>query len=311
MNRRGFIGGSDVAALVCGLGLDVWLRKTGRAYEFGGNAATELGNAFEDPVAKLYSKVTGNRVRRRPGAISHPDHPWAVGHIDRQIVGVPGLRALLEVKCSSRDGWGPSGSTEIPDWVLAQAQWYAGIGRFDEAHIAALLWGGYGAADFRTYTIPADPELFDFLLAEASQFWRGNVEADVPPAPQSSAEASRLWSRAKAGARVVVGAEVVDAIRQLEEVKARLKLVEAERDALELRAKVAFQFIDESGAMQSADHLVTADGEVVATWKEQTSNRLDIGALRAARPEIAEEFTREQKSRVLRVSRTCSALKQE
>ena len=48
---------------------------------------------------------------------------------------------------------------------------------------------------------------------------------------------------------------------------------------------------------------ITHQGIRLATWKSQTSNRLDSTRLRAERPDIAAEYTKTTESRVLRLSK--------
>ena len=291
-DRSTGLGGSDMAA-VLGIvkkrsPLDLYLEKVGEVEPFAGNDATDLGSEFEDKVAELYARRTGRRVRRDRREYRHPHHPWAMAHLDRRIVGV---RDILEIKCSSVDGWGDEGTDQVPEPILPQVHHYLGITGADSCDIAALLWGGYGPPKLQVYTVPRDDEMVAILLEEGERFWREHVLARVPPDPKTSEQANRRWSHVVAGKSVTATGEVLRAIDDLEGVKAQQKQLEGRRDELELFIK---QFLQDGEAIVEA-------GQVHATWKAQTSRRFDVTRFKAEHAELAEEYHSESTYRVLRI----------
>lgn len=295
IDRTTGLGGSDMAAV---LGIDRWrspldlyLEKVGETPGFEGNEATELGDEFEDKVAILYAKRTGNRVRRDRREHRHPEHPWAMAHVDRQVVGQP---RILEIKCSSASGWGEEGTDQIPESMLPQVHHYLGITGAEVCDVAALLWGGYGPPRLQLFEVPRDDEMVALLFAAGDQFWQEHVLARVPPDPRTSQEASTRWRRAVAGACVEASDDVLRAIAALEDVKQREKALKEERDGYELELK---------RTLQDSEAIVDEQGKPLITWKAQTSRRFDVTRFKNEHPELALKFQTASSFRVLRTSK--------
>src|SRR5450830_1466122 len=110
--RRGGIGSSDAAAAV-GLNpyqsqLELWMIKTGRGHLLPAVDESETsplywGTLLEPIVAAHYTKRTGNRVRKVNAVLQHPDHPWMLANIDREVVGCPDVQ-ILECKTAGYHG---------------------------------------------------------------------------------------------------------------------------------------------------------------------------------------------------------------
>lgn len=295
MDRTAGLGGSDMPVLLRLVSykdpLDLYLEKVGEAPSFEGNEATELGSAFEDQVARLYSKRTGNRVRRNNRTLVHPDHPWATAHIDRDIVGQP---KILEIKCSSADGWGEPGTDQVPFHVLPQVHHYLGITGAEACDVAALLWGGYGPPRLQVYTVPRDEEMLGILLEEGERFWSEHVVPRIPPPPESSAAANRRWRQATTGKSVPATSRTIPLVAELEACKAEAKLLSDRRDAVELELKTA---------IEDAEAIVDEQGKPLVTWKLQTSKRFDVKQFRQVHPDLHDEFLAESAYRVLRLTK--------
>jgi putative phage-type endonuclease len=105
--RKNGIGSSDAAAAV-GLNpyqsmLELWLIKTGRDTDLpkidpnDDSHPTYWGMLLEPFVAEYYTRHTGHRVRKVNAVLQHPEHPWMLANIDREIVGAPDVQ-ILECK---------------------------------------------------------------------------------------------------------------------------------------------------------------------------------------------------------------------
>ena len=81
-------------------------------------------------------------------------------------------------------------------------------------------------------------------------------------------------------------------IEDLKGFKADIKAAQAEADQIELG------IIKRLGVAET----VMDSGKRLLTYKTQTTNRLDSKALKAAHPELAEQFTKTSTSRVLRLA---------
>ena len=283
--RRTGLGGSDVAAV---LGVSPWssplqlyLEKLGQAAPDEENDEKLWGTLLEDVVAREYARRRGVAVQPGPQMLRHPQHPWAFANVDRVVVGgAPGV----EVKTSRfGDGWGEPGTDEMPQHVVAQVAWYAGITGIDEWDVPVLV----GGSDLRVYHYRRDPGLEAMLIDVCGQWWRDHVEARVPPAPQTSAEAALRWPR-DTGAQVYASTAAELAAQALARTKAEIKRLEGEQDAYELTLK---------GEIGDASVLVGADGRPLATWKASVSSRVDVKRMQEERPEVCDLYRVESSAR--------------
>lgn len=293
--RRGYLGGSDAGA-VAGLNdnrspLAVWLDKTGRGDDFAGNPATFWGNVLEEPVARVYQDTTGHKIRRR-GMIVSKDYPFMCANLDRVIVGDSRGPGVLEVKTAGaymREQWGPDGSDQVPDSYLAQVAHYLAVTGYTWARLAVLI----GGQDFRVYDIPRDEELIQYLIDVERRFWNDHVLTDIPPDPASSADIAKRWPRDN-GTEVVANQKITSALADLRHVRLQISELETNKQQIEDEIK---------SAIGDASTLVDAFGTPLATWKTQTSKRIDIKALRLMHPDIAEKYSTETESRVFRLKK--------
>lgn len=173
MERKGFIGGTDAAPIV-GLSdwktaADVWLEKTGRYKPTVDNAFVYWGRKLETLVANEYAKETGRRVERVNRMLKHPEHPFIGGHIDRRVVGQPGM---LEVKTTSQD-W----SGVVPVVYQLQCQHYLAVTGYNWCDVAVLANG----RDFWWTRLERDDETITEVVEAEVTFWHDHVLKDVQP----------------------------------------------------------------------------------------------------------------------------------
>jgi putative phage-type endonuclease len=291
-DRRTYIGGSDAAAAI---GMSPWKdrltlyeEKAGLVTpeDISGKDAVYWGTVLEAVVAAEYVRRTGNKVRRAPKLIRHPEHPFMGAHLDRLVEGT---RGLLEVKTTGAFGedWGEEGTDQIPSHYYVQVQHYMAVTGREWADVAVLG----GGRSFRLYRVLADGDFIPDLITLEAEFW-ACVEARTPPAPDSSDSANRRWPFSQA-VEIQADPTVALAAHQLREVKDRITAAEEEKDSLELMLKKA---------LGDAGDTLMAGKEKLCTWKTQSSRRFDSKAFEAAQPEMYETYKREITSRVFRLS---------
>ncbi|MCK9506378.1 MAG: YqaJ viral recombinase family protein [Porticoccaceae bacterium] len=111
--RQTGIGSSDAAAAI-GLNpyksqLELWLEKTNRDQGLAkpdpddDTAPVFWGVVLEPVVAAQYQRRTGLKVRRVNAILQHPDIPWMLANIDREVVG-SGEVQILECKTAGLNG---------------------------------------------------------------------------------------------------------------------------------------------------------------------------------------------------------------
>lgn len=192
--RRNGIGSSDAAAAV-GLNpyksqLALWMEKTGRDDLFApidiNDESTPLywGTLLEPIVAAHYTKRTDNRVRRVNAVLQHPDHPWMLANLDREVVGVPEVQ-ILECKTAGVQGsrlW----KDGVPEYVQLQVQHQLAVTGKRAADVAVLI----GGQELQIHRIKRDNLLIARLIQLEEVFW-GYVQSDVAPPADGSDSADR------------------------------------------------------------------------------------------------------------------------
>jgi putative phage-type endonuclease len=182
--RKGGIGSSDAGAAV-GLNpyksqLELWMEKTGRdgnLPKIDPNDETSpmyWGTLLEPIVAAHYCKRTGHRVRRINAVLQHPEHPWMLANIDREVVGVPDVQ-LLECKTAGINGarlW----SEGVPEYVELQVMHQLAVTGKQAANVAVLI----GGQDLKIYRIERDETMIAHLIQLEAQFWN-YVQLDQAP----------------------------------------------------------------------------------------------------------------------------------
>lgn len=192
--RRNGIGSSDAAAAV-GLSpyksqFQLWMEKTGRDDLFApidpNDESTPLywGTLLEPIVAAHYTKRSGNRVRRVNAVLQHPDHPWMLANLDREVVGVPEVQ-ILECKTAGIQGarlW----KDGVPEYVQLQVQHQLAVTGKRAADVAALI----GGQELQIHRIKRDELLIERLIKLEAVFW-DYVQSEVAPPVDGSDSADR------------------------------------------------------------------------------------------------------------------------
>lgn len=187
--RKGGIGSSDAAAAI-GLHpyksqLQLWMEKTGRDGDLpvvdpqDDSSPMYWGTLLEPIVAAHYTRRTGHKVRRVNAVLQHPEHPWMLANIDREVVGAPDVQ-ILECKTAGINGsrlWRDG----VPEYVQLQVMHQLAVTGKQAADVAVLL----GGQELQVFRIVRDDELIAQLIALERQFW-ACVERDQPPPADGS-----------------------------------------------------------------------------------------------------------------------------
>jgi putative phage-type endonuclease len=194
--RRTGVGGSD-AATVLGLNpfttaYELYLDKRGEAPPEDENFLKEArywGSVLEEPVSNRYAEEFGYKIQKSNQLIRSKEYPYMIANIDRKVVGLKQMRIGFEAKTAARpEGWGESGSAEIPPYIMLQCQHYLAVTEYDVWDLAVLI----GNRDFRTYRINRIEDIIEQLIDAEQIFW-DRVQSGVPPEPQwQSAATTRL-----------------------------------------------------------------------------------------------------------------------
>lgn len=307
--RRAGVSASEIAAV---LGISPWesafslyWRKV-NGWEVEGNEEMSTGRYCEAAIADWAGDVIDpneNLVLAPAGLYRSAERPWQLATPDRLVVepcdlcegrawwsasspcrrcggtGTGGrVLAVLDCKWTARwDGWGDPETDDIPVYYRAQLLWQCDVLGVDTWFLPMLGPGG-----FRLYRGRRDEADLAVMRAEGAEFARRLAEQDPPDLDSHTATVGtlkRLHPDVDVDGEATIPADLAaeyDAARAaLNEAEARKKLAEARiREAL--------------GA---AKHAVLPGGEKVAYRSVYTQRRVDVDALRADHPEIADKLT--------------------
>lgn len=200
--RANGIGGSEIAAVV-GLSpwesaYSLWLKKKGLIPSEQTGAHLAWGNRLEPVIREHFTSLHPELCDYVDGGtFAHPNLPWQIANPDGLLhgegcAGPTPPTALLEVKTSRfGDGFGPSGSDEIPIQYRCQVQWYLDVLDLPTAYVAVLIGGN----EYREYRIEADREDQAALREAGAAFWASLATDHEPPVDCSFATYEAIRAR--------------------------------------------------------------------------------------------------------------------
>jgi putative phage-type endonuclease len=276
------IGGSEAAA-ACGVDphrsrLMLWAEKA-RGFERPETEPMRWGKLLE-PVVYADLERQGFELMPCPDAEwSHPKWPWLVGHPDG-FAQVGGARAVLEIKTAgywSGQDWNEDAGAPLP--YLVQAHHYMVLTGCRTTLLACLV----GGQRLEVVTVFYDAAVADAML-ELELAFIDALRSDTPPPPDGSDSAHdairELYPEAN-GATMRLDRATWEAVKALRERKEQLATVKAQ--AAELQQTIEL-------AMGDAERAVSPFDTPAARWTNVQSTRLDTAALKAARPDVYQEF---------------------
>ncbi|WP_150300840.1 YqaJ viral recombinase family nuclease [Pseudomonas profundi] len=287
VRKRG-IGSSDAAAAI-GLNpyksqLELWLEKTNRDQGLAKPNPDDDGTpvfwgvVLEPVVASQYQRRTGNKVRKVNAVLQHPDMPWMLANIDREVVGNAEVH-ILECKTAGLNGarlW----SDGVPKYVEVQVMHQLAVTGKQTADVAVLL----GGQKLQIYRIERNEPLIEQLIELERQFWR-HVETDTPPAADGSDSAElalRLLYPEDDGEHLDFAQDegLCAAFSDLKQVRQSLAQLGKQEAALKQRLQQA---------MGSASRAAFASGTI--SWKKaKDSTGLDLDALFQDHPDLKAKY---------------------
>ena len=281
--RRQFtIGGSD-AASACGVDpfrsrVMLWAEKTGR-YERDTSEAMRWGTLLE-PVIFAELERQGFDVMPAPAdGFVMAGHEWLTGHPDGFVM-LDGYRGVLEVKTAGQwSGHDWHSDAGAPLAYLVQVHHYMTVTGTDRALLACLV----GGQRLELRTVYADESVIQAML-DREQELLNFIRTDTPPPPDGSSaahDAIRAMHPKANGKTIRLDRATWEAVKELKARKEQLDTIK--RQVAELQQTVEL-------AMGDAEHAVSPFDTPAARWPTVQQTRLDTSALKAARPDVYQEF---------------------
>ncbi len=195
--RRTAITGTDVADLVEGRAINVYLRKRGLEH-VDPTEAMHWGTRLESTIADEYADRHDVVLTTTPSLVHHA-RQWQVGTPDRLVFddAFSGTRRGLEIKCrsgfSAAEWQAPDGSKLVPLRVEAQCRWYMSLCDLGEWDVAVLINGNRYAcpSEHPALRLTRDLETEANLLSIAEDFYRQHMLQDRQPDP----DGSETWAK--------------------------------------------------------------------------------------------------------------------
>ena len=286
--RRKGIGSSDAAAAV-GLNpyqsqLELWMHKTGKGDLLPAvdpNDETSpmyWGTLLEPIVAAHYTKRTGNKVRRVNAVLGHPQIPWMLANIDREVVGAPDVQ-ILECKTAGINGaklW----KDGVPEYIQLQVMHQLAVTGKQAADVAVLICG----QELQVHRIERDETMIAQLIALEAQFWELVTAEKEPPvdASESASTALRCLYPQDTGEDIDLSEDesVSSAFAQLKQVRQLMSDWESQEALLKHQIQQR---------MASASFARFAGGTV--SWKRSKDSKFFNAALfQQEQPELAKAY---------------------
>jgi len=273
ITRRDYLGSADIGMVVgvstFGGPWHVWAHKCEDLPD-DESEILRVGLELEEGIARLWAWKNGATLIRKGSLILHPDDPTMGATPDfwaRLADGRVGIVECKNVGPGGRANWTDDDGDAIPQSVVAQTTWQAGIAlaageRVEFVAVARLEFG----CRIKSAWLDHDPELFDELFAAGRAFWAAHVVTRTPP-PLDGSEAAtdHLTRRHPKGNGVWLEATTERAalVRALKDAKAATK--EAERAEEEAKQHVLTAIGDAEGIEGHAKWSVEV-GRV--SWKD-------------------------------------------
>lgn len=289
-DRSKFLGASESGA-VLGLSpyktpLHLYREKIGEIEPAPPGIPMRAGNALESLVLDLFSEETGKLVGDRQAEFDDDDYPFLMCHVD----GLTHTGEIVEAKTSGSElGWGTPGTDQIPQAYLAQVTVQMYLAGLKIAYVPVLI----GREDFRIYKVERDEELERMIVPKLISFWKDHVEKRIPPPPVTLDDVYAAFPKHEP-LQVEATESIYGTVLSLGRVKEELKSLKEKEEEYQ---KIILSH------MGVADELVYG-GKTLATWRTQTSKRLNTARLKELFPQAVEECTGETESRVFRLKKT-------
>lgn len=286
--RKGGIGSSDAAAAV-GLNpyksqLQLWMEKTGRDELLpkvdpnDESSPMYWGTLLEPIVAAHYTKRTSHRVRRINAVLQHPNKPWMLANIDREVIGAPDVQ-ILECKTAGINGsrlW----KEGVPEYIQLQVMHQLAVTGKQAADVAVLL----GGQELQVHRIHRDDTMIEQLMVLEAQFWSWVEQDTEPPADgtDSADQALRCLYPRDSGVTIDLSDDL--------EMSAVFSDLMAVRQVLENQARLEAQ-LKQRIQQRMADASLALFEQGTVTWKRsKDSDSVDMKQLSQDNPELVQRY---------------------
>lgn len=289
LDRQRYLGGSDIAAILGAspwrTPLDVYLDKTEGSQPVTADKAKifKRGARMEPYILDLLAEEHGVEIVARNNRYVDPVHGFLAAEIDAEAATGENIEAKSANQFAAKN-WGEQGTDEIPVYYSAQGMHGMMITGAPATIFPVLI----GSDDFRVYELQRDEEIIASIRQAEVEFW-GRIQRREPPDPVNESDLLRMFPRST-GEEIQASDQIVGKFNQLKSLIRREKMLASDIEDLQLEIKM---FMRDAAVLKFG-------ATVLGSWKEQSTDRIDVNRLRTEQPDIAAQFIKTTNSRVFR-----------
>lgn len=272
-DRRKFIGGSDMAAILgrspYATPYQLWVEKTAEEPPPPPDAKRQRlfdrGKILEPYVIEIARREHQLDIVARNQRFFDPVDPFLSCEIDfeHRDGGAIENADVKTVHFSRRHEWGEPGTDEIPTNYTIQFL----FGQMVTQRESTLCMGWFSIDEMQPYRVRRDEDLLAYMRDKAREFWE-LVETRTPP-PLTTLEDAKIAFPRDLVPKVEATAEIAQMVERLRLLNTAIAGDEAKASLLELDIK---RF------MGPATELVDAQGRKIAAWKTQAKKSYTVAA---------------------------------
>ena len=143
---------------------------------------------LEPIVAAHYTHRTGRQVRCTRTTQRHPQHPWMLATVSREVVGSPEVQ-LLECLCVGMNA-APLWQHGMPEHIRCRLVHLLAVTGLRAVDLIVLL----GGQDLQIYRVERDDTEIARLIRQERMFWRCVKRDQAPPSRDEDIPAFGLMS---------------------------------------------------------------------------------------------------------------------
>lgn len=292
IDRRKYIGGSDVAAIL-GISpwktpLDTYLDKIQPRVEVTDPAKLKLfrrGHRMEPYVIDLLAEEEGLNIAARGNRYIDNEHGFIAAEIDAETDDGRNIEIKTVSPFKARE-WGEQQTDEVPVHYTAQVM----HGLMVTGRAVCIFGVLIGGDDFRVYRVERDEEIITAIRAREVEFWN-RIQNQLPPEPTAVSDIMRLYGATDAGHSIEATDAIAATCHDMATTAAEIKVLSEQLEGHKERVQL---FMGNAAVL-------THGGKVIAMWKTQKASRFDQTAFKTANPELFEQFKKTSESRVFRL----------
>lgn len=315
IERRSYIGGSDVAAI---LSVSPWMTPfmlyqskignlTDKADTSPGSPI-DRGNQCEDKICEFYANESGYRLLNSTDSaltFYHEEYDFLHANVDSKVAY---RNLLVECKTSSnRKHWGRPGTNEIPIYYLTQVAFYCALSGATSCDIPVLFFSQFYkhelvrqahirrceisdldytlfSDEFAIYRYQKDTALEQMIIDQCIKFWHEHVLARKCPEPTTLEEVDILYANAIEGSRIEATTEIKKQLCQLQATNDDMSMLKKQKEKLQFDIK---KFMGSNETLYEE-----LNNRELATCKTHEANRLDTKTFKEEQIDIYNQYTK-------------------